>query len=157
MAIIKKGKKSIRKYFKRVLRGYECNQGKFLGYKRSIAINHRKPLEDEDLPDVCKDERQIYYRKNCKGCPYENVCPKKIEDRKPFLLRWMTDRFFDKRRNVNYKDRFAISEGINGFHKTSDCIIKFVGTTLNAIENECDLRNAIYNLIRMETFKEEGY
>ena len=128
-----------------------------LGYKRSIAINHRKNQEDGDLHDVCKDERQIYARKRCKGCPYDNICPKKIEDCKPFLLRWITDRFHDKRRNVNYKDRLPISEGINGFHKTSDGIIKFVVTTLTAIENEYDLRNAIYNLIRMETFKEEGY
>ena len=39
----KKETKSIRKYFKRVLGGYECNQGKFLEFKRSIPINHRKP------------------------------------------------------------------------------------------------------------------
>ena len=39
----KKEIKSIRRFFKRVLGGYECNQGKFLGFKRSIPINHRKP------------------------------------------------------------------------------------------------------------------
>ena len=42
MEILKKEKKSIRKYFSRVKGGYRCNQGNFLGYKRSITIKHRK-------------------------------------------------------------------------------------------------------------------
>ena len=66
----------------------------------SIPINHRNPQED-DLPDACKKKRQIYERKNCPGCEYEEVRPKKLEDRKPFLLIWMTNRFLDKRRHIN--------------------------------------------------------
>ena len=151
----KKEIKSIRRFFKRVLGGYECNQGKFLGYKKSIPINHRKPQEDEDLPDVCKKQRQIYERKRCSGCKYEDVCPKKLEDRIPFLFRWMTDRFLDKRRYINYLPRFSRGECINGAHKTDVGIAKFVGTTLQAVENECDLRNSIYNLKRWINSKEE--
>ena len=151
----KKETKSIRRYFKRVLGGYECNQGKFLGFKRSIHINHRKPQEDDNLPKVCKKERQIYERKRCSGCKYEDVCPKKLEDRIPFLFKWMTDRFLDKRRYVHYIHRFSRGESINGFHKTDVGIVKFVGTTLQAVENECDLRDTIFNLTRWNNLKEE--
>ena len=91
------------------------------------------------------------------GCEYESECPKKLEDRKPFILRWMTDRFLDNGCNVNYKYRLSISESINGFYKTSNGIIKFIGTKRNAVDNECDLRNAIYNLTCFQTFLEEGY
>lgn len=152
----KKEIKSIRKYFTRVKGGYKCNQGRFLGFNKSIKIKHHKPHKDDNLPDICKDERQIYSRNSCRGCEYEEICPKKIEDRKSFLIRWMTDRFLDKRRNFNYNPRAAISEGINAFHKSDDGHLKFVGTTLNAVKTECDFRNAVYNLTRIETLKEEG-
>ena len=155
MDIQKKRKKSIKRYFKRVLGGYECNQGKFLGFKRSIPINHRKPQEDDNLPKVCKKERQIYERKHCSGCKYEDACPKKLEDRIPFLFKWMTDRFLDKRRYTHYIHRFSRGESINGFHKTDLGVVKFVGTTIQAVENECDLRDSIFNLKRWDNLKEE--
>ena len=69
----------------------------------------------------------------------------------------MTDRFLDNRRNFNYKFRSAISEGINGFHKTHDGQVRFIATTFKAAQAECDYRNAIYNLTRKETVIEEGY
>ena len=153
----KKKTKSIRKYFTRIKGGYRCNQGRFLGFVESIAIKHRKPHKDDDLPDVCKVERQIYSRKSCPGCKYDEICPKKIEDRKAPLLKWATDKFLDKRRNIDYNRRAPISEGINGFHKTDDGSIRFVATTHNAAKTECNFRNAIYNLIRKETLIEEGY
>lgn len=80
-------KKSIRKYLTRVLGGYECDKGCFFKYKKSIAIKHRKTQKDDNLPEVCRKERQIYERKPCKDCPYDSECPKVIEDRKPFILR----------------------------------------------------------------------
>ena len=67
----------------------------------------------------------------------------------------MTDRFLDKRRYVHYIPRFSRGESINGFHKTDLGVIKFVGTTLQAVENECDLRDTIFNLIRWNNLKEE--
>ena len=68
----------------------------------------------------------------------------------------MTDRFLDKRRNIHYADRFSISEGINGNNKL-DGFLKFVATTPNAVDNECDLRNAGSNLVREINLKEVGY
>ena len=82
---------------------------------------------------------------------------KKVEDRIPFLFRWMTEKFLDLRHRVHYPLRFSRSEGVNGFHKTDEGIIKFVGTTPNAVNNELDYRNVIYNLVRINTLKEEGY
>ena len=94
--------------------------------------------------------------KKCKNCQYDSKCPTTIEDRKPFVLRWMTERFHDKRRNINYKDRMPVSEGINAYSKPEGSKT-LVATTPNAVDNECDLRNAIFNSIREITFLEEGY
>ena len=52
--------------------------------------------------------------------------------------------------------RFSRGESINGFHKTDLGVIKFVGTTLQAVENECDLRDTIFNLTRWNNSKEES-
>ena len=68
----------------------------------------------------------------------------------------MTDRFLDKRRYVHNMPRFSRGESINGFHKTDLGVIKFVGTTLQAVENECDLRDTIFNLTRWNNSKEES-
>ena len=54
---------------------------------------------------------------------------------------------------VNYVLRFSRGESINGFHKTDVGVIKFVGTTLQAVENEADLRNSIFNLTRWDNLK----
>ena len=86
-----------------------------------------------------------------------NECPRKVEDRVLFLFKWMTDKFLDSRHKVHYPLRFSRSEGINGFHKTSNSLLRLLGTTVNAINNELDLRNTIYNLTRINTLKEEGY
>ena len=65
----------------------------------------------------------------------------------------MTDKFLDLRHRVHYSLRFSRSEGVNGFHKTDEGIIKFVGTTPNAVNNELDFRDVIYNLVRINTIK----
>ena len=70
-------------------------------------------------------------------------CPKKVEDRIPFLFKWMIDKFLGLRHYVHYPLRFSRSEEINGFHKKDEEIIKFVGTTFNAVNNELDFRNNI--------------
>ena len=101
----------------------------------TIKIKHRKP-QNNNLPDVCKSKRQIYKKKNCESCPFFDECPRKVEDRTPFLLRWMTDKFLDLRHQVHYSLRFSRSEGVNGFHKDQEGILKFVGTTINAVNNE---------------------
>ena len=65
----------------------------------------------------------------------------------------MADRFLDKRRYVHYIHRFSRGESINGFHKTDLGVIKFVGTTLQAVENEDNLRNLIFNLACWDNLK----
>ena len=42
-----KEKKSIRRYFARIMGGYMCNQGRKLWYSGSIPINHRKPQDEK--------------------------------------------------------------------------------------------------------------
>ena len=56
---------------------------------------------------------------------------------------------------IAFQDRFSRGESINGFHKTDVGVVKFVGTTLQAVENECDLRDTIFNLTRWINSKEE--
>ena len=104
-----------------------------------------------------KPKDKFYGRKHCENCPYIDECPQIIEDRTPFLFRWMTDKYLDLRHRTHYPFRFSRSEGVNGFHKTSNGILKLVGTTSSAVNNELDLRNIIYNLTRINTLKEEGY
>lgn len=144
------------KFFKQVKGGYSCKNKRFLKLMDIIPIKHRKP-ENNDLPNVCITKRHIYKRKHCEGCHFLDECPKKVEDRIPFLFRWMTDKFLDLRHRVHYPLRFSRSEGVNGFYKNDDGIIKFVGTTPNAVNNELDFRNCIYHLTRIDTLKEEGY
>lgn len=144
------------KFFNRVKGGYECKNGGFLKFIGSIHIKHRNPI-DENLPDVCKTKRQVYKKKHCEGCPYFDECPQKVEDRIPYLFRWMTDKYLDSRRRIHYPLRLARSEGVNGFHKIDKSVLKFVGTTYSAVNNENNLRNSIYNLVRINTLKEQGY
>ena len=98
------------KYFKRVKGGYKCKNDGFLKLTETIPIKHRKPQKN-DLRDVCKVKRQVYTKKHCEGCPYFDECPRKVEDRIPFLFRWMTDKFLDLRHRVHYPLRFSRSEG----------------------------------------------
>ena len=68
----------------------------------------------------------------------------------------MTDKFLDLRHCVHYSLRFSRSEGVNGFHKSDEGIIKFVETTPNAVNNELDFRDVIYNLVRIIVFYENN-
>ena len=69
----------------------------------------------------------------------------------------MTEKFLDKRRNINYPSRFSRSEGINGFLKGDNGVLKLIGTTDNAVNNEIQLRNTIYNLTRLINLKDTAY
>ena len=61
----------------------------------------------------------------------------------------MTEKFLNKRYKIHYKARFSRSEGINGFLKGDNGVLKLIGTTENAVNNEIQLRNTIYNLTRL--------
>ena len=65
----------------------------------------------------------------------------------------MTNKFHDLRHQIHYKYRLACSEGINGFEKGDNGIVKFIGITPEAVENELNLRNAYYNTIREANIK----
>ena len=69
----------------------------------------------------------------------------------------MTERFLDKRININYPQRFSRSEGINGFLKGDNGVLKLIGTTETAVNNEIQLRNTIYNLTRLINLKDTAY
>ena len=69
----------------------------------------------------------------------------------------MTNKFLDKRYTIHYKSRFSRSEGINGFLKGDDGVLKLIGTTKNAVDNEIQLRNTIYNLTRLINLKDTAY
>lgn len=69
----------------------------------------------------------------------------------------MTEKFLDKRRNIYYKARFSRSEGINGFLKGDNGVLKLIGTTESAVNNEIQLRNTIYNLTRPINLKDTAY
>ena len=82
---------------------------------------------------------------------------KKIEDRILDLIYEMTNKFLDKRHNIHYKSRFSRSESINGFLKGDDGILKLIGTTKYAVDNEIQLRNTIYNLTRLVNLTDIAY
>ena len=61
------------------------------------------------------------------------------------------------RYKIHYKTRFSRSEGINGFLKGDNGVLKLIGTTENAVDNEIQLRNTIYNLTRLINLKDTAY
>ena len=69
----------------------------------------------------------------------------------------MTEKFLNKRYKIHYKVRFSRSEGINGFLKGDNGVLKLIGTTENAVDNEIQLRNTIYNLTRVINLKDTAY
>lgn len=69
----------------------------------------------------------------------------------------MTEKFLDKRRRVHYDARFSRSECINGFLKGDNGVLKLIGTTETAVNNEIQLRNTIYNLTRLINLKDTAY
>lgn len=69
----------------------------------------------------------------------------------------MTEKFLNKRYEIHYKSRFSRSEGINSFLKGDNGVLKLIGTTENAVNNEIQLRNIIYNLTRLINLKDTAY
>ena len=152
-----KRKGSERKLFKRVKNGYICPMGRFMRLIKVKLVKHRKPHPDDGLPDNCK-EKTFYFQTNCEGCPnIENCKHKTLKEKTTGLLFQMTDKFLDKAWNIHYPERFSRSEGINGFLKGDNGVLKLIGTTENAVNNEIQLRNTIYNLTRLINLKDTAY
>jgi len=153
-----KRKKSSKKDFIRVKNGYICPNGRFMRLVKIKPIKHRKPHKDDNLPDNCKEKWYHYETYSCDGCPNINSCKHKTLIFKTTELNHeMTEQFLDKRRNIHYPQRFSRSEGINGFLKGDNGVLKLIGTTETAVNNEIQLRNTIYNLTRLINLKDTAY
>ena len=153
-----KRKDSSKKDFERVKNGYICPFGRFMRLIQVKMVKHRKPHKDDGLPDNCKTKKYIFETYSCKGCPNIDNCKHKrlvvhISD----LIYQMTEKFLDKRCNIHYPARFSRSEGINGFLKGDNGVLKLIGTTETAVNNEIQLRNTIYNLTRLINLKDTAY
>lgn len=153
-----KRKDSTKKQFKRVKNGYKCPLGHFMKLTKIVDIVHRKPHKDDNLPDICKTKKYIYQTSACENCPKIHDCKhKQLTDNTTKLNHQMTEKFLDKRSNTQYSYRFSRSEGINGFLKGDKGVLKLIGTTTTAINNEIQLRNTIYNLTRLVNLKDTAY
>ena len=98
-----KRKKSSKKDFIRVKNGYICPNGRFMRLIKIKPIKHRKSHKDDNLPDNCKEKWYHYETYSCTGCPNINSCKHKtLKFKTTELNHKMTERFQDKRRNINY-------------------------------------------------------
>ena len=153
-----KRKKSTKKDFIRVKNGYICPFGRFMRLVEVKKVKHWKPHNEDNLPDICKTKKYIFKTYSCKGCPnIENCKHKRLIIPISDLIYEMTEKFLNKRYKIHYKARFSRSEGINGFLKGDNGVLKLIGTTENAVNNEIQLRNTIYNLTRLINLKYTVY
>jgi len=146
-----------KKKFRRVKNGYICPFDRFLALKEVKSINFRK-RDVSGLPEDLVEKRYIFESVSCCGCPYFETCKfKVIEERISPLKYAMIEKFTDKRSSKLYKQRFPISEGINGFFKSTNGIFKLLSSNKRAADNEIQLRNTVYNLIRTVNLKGTAY
>ena len=146
-----------KKNFKRVKNGYICPFNQKLEYQGSKDINFRK-MDTSQIPDYQIKKRYIYECQSCTGCPYIETCKhKRIEERITPLQHDMIEKFTNKRYKKMYQDRFHISEGINGFIKRTNGMFKLISPNKKAADNEIQLRNTVYNLIRTVNLKGTAY
>lgn len=146
-----------KKKFRRVKNGYICPFNRFLELKEVKNIKFRKK-DVSNLPERMIDKRYIFKCFSCRGCPHINGCKyKSIEERISPLQYEMIEKFTNKRYSKLYKQRFPISEGINGFIKSTNGIFKLISPNKKAADNEIMLRNTVYNLIRTVNLKGTAY
>ena len=107
-------------------------------------IKHRK-LENNNLPDIFKSKIYIYKKSRVKIVLFFEEYSKKVEVGISLLFMGIAEKCLDLRHSLHYHLCFFTSECVNGFHKNNDGIIKFVGSTLNAVNNEINFGNGIYN------------
>ena len=65
----------------------------------------------------------------------------------------LTNSFVSGKHDTDYFKRFPISEGINGYLKRKNGILRLKGNNLISASNRIHLKNAIYNLIRFVKLK----
>ena len=153
-----KRKKSTKKDFIRVKNGYICPFGRFMRLVEVKKVKRWKPHKEDNLPDICKTKKYIFKTYSCKGCPnIENCKHKRLIIHISDIIYEMTEKFLNKRYKIHYKSRFSRSEDINSFLKGDNGVLKLIGTTENAVNNEIQLRNTIYNLTRLINLKNTAY
>lgn len=153
-----KRKYSTKKDFKRVKNGYICSFDCFRRLIKVRLVKHRKPHKDDGLPDNCKTKKYVFETNSCNGCPnIQNCKHKRLIPHISDLIYQMTEKFLDKRCNIHYPASFSRSESINGFLNGDNGVLKLIGTTENAMNNETQLRNTIYNLTRLINLKDTAY
>ena len=162
--------KSTKVKYERVLNGYLCLDKRFMTFVNSFFTQKSKEEEIEltylpisscsmynwhriyeipKIPDILREKTFIFKRTHCKGCNKKSKCthnPLKVKTTQ--LLMNATEKFLNLRYRKIYAKRLSRSESINGYYKGSDGTYKLVGTTDSAVDNEVNLKNALYNLIR---------
>ena len=152
-----KNPETSKKKFRRVKNGYICPFDRFIEFKSVNTINFRKK-DVSHLPKRMIEKSYKFKSVSCSGCPYDDTCKhKSIEEMISPLQYEMIEKFTDKRYNKLYKQRFPISEGINGFIKSTNGIFKLISPNKKAADNELMLRNTLYNLIRTVNLKGTAY
>jgi len=154
-------KKYGKKDFTRVNNGYLCKKG----YK--LELNKIKPINSKTnnrkgISDSWKEQSYIHECQACTRCSIKDKCLqisefKTITDRVSPLKYEMTNKFTQQRYLNIYKERFHISEGINGYLKNTNGILHLIGSNKVAAKNEIQLRNTMYNLTRMKNLKGTAY
>ena len=136
-----------RKQLKRVYNAYQCKYGRLL----KLVPNDN----DKKNKDPHQKEKREYECEDCSGCPYMETCKFKhiTEEITPFEND-MTNKFTNERYLKIFRERFPKGEGINGFLKGPIGILLLLGTSEQAINNFINLRNALYNLTRLNTMIE---
>ena len=154
-------KKYGKKDFIRVKNGYICKNGQKLELIEIKTINSKKNNR-KGIPDSWKEQSYIHKYPACNQCTIKDNCLenyefKTITDRASPLKYEMTNKFTHKRYLNIYKERFHISEGINGYLKNTHGILHLLGSNKTAAKNEIHLRNTMYNLTRMKNLKGTAY
>ena len=146
-----------RKQLKRVYNAYQCRYGrilKLLPPKEEDEDEDKKSNKNKDKDPHQKEKRE-YECEDCTGCPYIETCKFKhiTEEITPFEND-MTNKFTNERYLKIFRERFPKGEGINGFLKGPIGILLLMGSSEQAINNFMNLRNALYNLTRLNTMVE---
>ena len=146
-----------KKNFIRVKNGYICPKKEYLTLVDEKEVNFRKK-DVSKLPYELVERRYIFESSKCATCEKCETCVfKRIEERITPLQYEMIEKLTNKRYKKIYQQRFFISEGINGFLKSTNGIFKLLCSSKNSVNNELQLRNTVYNLIRTVNLKGTAY
>ena len=134
-----------------------CKAGKILRLKEHWEIKKRDNSQQE-LPENLRKHCYKYQCASCKNCPYAENCDlETITDIMTPLEYEMTLKSLKKRYQKIYQERFACSEGINGYHKGKEGILYFMISNITACQNQLYLLNIGYNLKRKVNLKGAAY